>query len=396
MKTPIPGTGVKRRTALLALAGSVLQLAGCGSGGVDVAGLTSGGTGSFTSGTIVGLGSIIVNGIRYDVDQASIIGESNRPDALKLGMVVSIQGSSTQASGTPGAALKASASTIRYGSEWRGPLDGVDTLNGSFTLLGQTVDVLAATVFDGVIDLAGLAALSAPTLVEVYGYLDPSTGQLQATRVEIPTSLPDYRLSGVIAQKGSDSFRLGMTTISYDEATQRPADWDEGALVHVRMDDSLSAIEITPPAQQLLGGLKLDDDEAEIEGVVTAHAAGGTDFAVNGIEIDGRDIANLATLELAPGMRVKVKGRITGGLILASKIQVKGDSSKLRDEEVEYEFHGALSEVTGTRFVLRGHTIHYTPAVLKDGLLLSAGLHVEVKAIQAGNGLEAVEIELED
>ena len=54
-----------RRTLLLGLVGSVAELTGCG-GGSDVAGLSSGGTGSFTSGTISGLGSIIVNGVRFE------------------------------------------------------------------------------------------------------------------------------------------------------------------------------------------------------------------------------------------------------------------------------------------------------------------------------------------
>ena len=57
---------LNRRQTLLALIGTAL-LPACG-GGTDVAGVSSGGTGSFTSGTITGLGSVIVNGIRYEYD----------------------------------------------------------------------------------------------------------------------------------------------------------------------------------------------------------------------------------------------------------------------------------------------------------------------------------------
>lgn len=396
MKTPSTVASVNRRTALLALAGSALQLAGC-SGGVDVAGLSSGGTGSFTSGPIVGLGSIIVNGIRYDIDQARIIGESSSPDALKLGMIVNIQGSGTQASGTSGTLLKATAATIRYGSEWRGPLGNVDTLNGRFMLLGQSVDVLASTVFDGVTDLGSLAALSGPTLVEVYGYLDPSTGHLQATRVELKTSLNDYRLSGLMTQKYAGSFTLGTATIRYNAATPQPASWDIGALVHVRLDRSMNALEITTPAQQVLGELKLDDDEAGIEGIVSAYSAGSTSFAVNGIEIDGAALKNLGSLGLAIGVRVEVEGRIARGRIVASQIEVKGSSAELKAAETEYEFHGTLSQLDtlNHRFMLRGYTIGYEPATL-GGLVLVNGLTIEVKAVLSGNLLQAVEIGLED
>ncbi len=396
MKTPSTVASVNRRTALLALAGSALQLTGC-SGGVDVAGLSSGGTGSFTSGPIVGLGSIIVNGIRYDIDRARIIGESSSPAALKLGMVVNIQGSSTQASGTPGTPLKATAGTIRYGSEWRGPLGNVDTLNGHFMLLGQTVDVLASTIFDGVTDLGSLAALSDPTLVEVYGYLDPSTGRLQATRVELKTALSDYRLSGMVTQKYAGSFTLGQATITYSAGTPQPASWDVDALVHVRMDRSMNALEITTPVQQVLGEFKLDDDEAGIEGIVTAYSTGNTSFAVNGIEIDGSALKNMESLGLAIGVRVEVEGRIARGRILASEIEVKGSSAELKDAETEYEFHGTLSQLDtlNHRFMLRGYTIGYEPTTL-GGLVLSNGLNIEVKAVLSGNKLLAVEIGLED
>ncbi len=54
-------TALKRRHLLLgASASAVLALAGCGGGGGDVAGVGSGGTGSFASGPIQGFGSIVV------------------------------------------------------------------------------------------------------------------------------------------------------------------------------------------------------------------------------------------------------------------------------------------------------------------------------------------------
>jgi Domain of unknown function (DUF5666) len=401
MKHRPPVTNVNRRTALLAMAGSALQLAACG-GGVDVAGLSSGGTGSFTSGTIVGLGSIIVNGIRYDDSQARIIGESSSREALKLGMVVSIQGSSTETSNSPGALLKATASQIRYGSEWRGPLGHLDTVNGSFTLLGQQVEVLAATVFDGVADLAGLAALTGAVLVEVYGYLDPSSGHLQATRVEAKSSLQDYRLSGVVVQKSDANFTLlGMGTgmIAYSANTQQSANWGVDSLVHVRLDAALTpltALEIRTPAQALADFELDEDDEAEIEGIVTSYTVGSTRFAVNGIEINGSAVTHLSGLGLAIGVRVEVEGRISGGQIIASQIEVKGSSSELKDDVAEYEFHGQLSELTDNSFMLRGYRIGYDPAILEPGLMLENGLYVEVKAAKANGLLQAVEIELED
>ena len=60
------------RSCTLALTTAIaLGLSACGGGG-DVAGVGQGGTGAFSVGPITGLGSIIVNGIRYDDSRASI------------------------------------------------------------------------------------------------------------------------------------------------------------------------------------------------------------------------------------------------------------------------------------------------------------------------------------
>ncbi|MFN7288027.1 MAG: hypothetical protein ACK5SV_02725, partial [Burkholderiales bacterium] len=65
MTAPFPLSNT-RRLVLFGLAAGAAQVAGCGGGGGDLAGIGSGGTGSFTTGVITGLGSIIVNGVRYD------------------------------------------------------------------------------------------------------------------------------------------------------------------------------------------------------------------------------------------------------------------------------------------------------------------------------------------
>ena len=73
-----------------------LVLSGCGSGGGDHAGVDSGGTGSFATGTIAGFGSIVVNDIRWDDRRATVrdaYGNERAARDLRLGMVVEIEGS---------------------------------------------------------------------------------------------------------------------------------------------------------------------------------------------------------------------------------------------------------------------------------------------------------------
>src|SRR5690606_42030707 len=88
-------TPLTRRAMLGTLAAA--GLAACGGGGD---GIDSGGTGgappqqSFTTGSISGFGSIIVNGVRFDDTQAAIVDDEGRPRArseLALGMVVDIE-----------------------------------------------------------------------------------------------------------------------------------------------------------------------------------------------------------------------------------------------------------------------------------------------------------------
>ena len=149
-----------RRAALLGMAGAIAEIAACGGGGTDVAGLSSGGTGSFTSGTISGFGSIIVNGIRYNNDAASLLPNDDSVSSvqsLQLGMVVNIEGSAVTPAATATGLPTATAYRITYGSEWVGPVSNKGAT--SFEILGHTVDVLSTTFFGGMVqqytDLTG-------------------------------------------------------------------------------------------------------------------------------------------------------------------------------------------------------------------------------------------------
>ena len=103
-----------------ALAAAAL-LGACGGGGGDTAGVGTGGTGSFSVGTVTGFGSVFVNGIRYEDNGArlvdddgtvKVLGTDDNP--LKVGMVVEVTGS-VDDSGTV-----RSATQIAYGAEIKG------------------------------------------------------------------------------------------------------------------------------------------------------------------------------------------------------------------------------------------------------------------------------------
>ena len=146
-KTPLVGSNGRfgRRDALglTALAG-ILALAGCGGGAGDsVAGVTSGGTGSFSTGPITGFGSIIVGAVRFDDTKASSVADVDDDNTdlrgqLKLGMVVRVKAPAIVGSA-------ADAQTIEVRSELLGPISRVD--GATLTVLGQTVSVTVNTFF---------------------------------------------------------------------------------------------------------------------------------------------------------------------------------------------------------------------------------------------------------
>jgi hypothetical protein len=382
-----------RRQTLFTLIGAAL-LPACG-GGTDVAGLSSGGTGSFTSGVIVGLGSVIVNGIRYDDSAASVTidGVTSTAAALQLGMVVRIQGSAVTAPPTADALATATATHIAYGSEWKGPAAQVDMGAGTFTLLGQAVQVLGTTIFsEGKFD-----ATLEGRYVEVYGFVNAKDGSLQASRIEVESGAPDhYRLSGVVSDLTGTTFLLGTALINHASAS-KPADLRNGQLVRAELQTTQQngawvATEIK--ADDYSSELD-DDDEAEVEGAITSFTS-GTSFSVNGIAVDASRITPPPGLQL--GVRVEVKGVIGNGVVFATEIDIK------TDDEVEsqaFEFHGAVSELdtTAKTFVVRGYAVRYDGQTAFDiGTALWAdGLTVEVKAVLDNSGqLLATEIDVDD
>lgn len=390
----LPGHPNRRQT-LFALVGAAL-LPACG-GGTDVAGISSGGTGSFTTGVIVGIGSVIVNGIRYDDDAASISfnGASATAAALQLGMVVRIRGSAVTPATTAGELATATASSIACGSEWKGRIDAVDTTAGTFTLLGQTVRVLATTVFaNGNID-----RLLAGQYAEVYGFLNPADNSLQASRVEVDSAAPDrYRLSGVVANLNSTTFELGTALINHATA-EKPVNLSEGQLVRVELQ--------TTPADGVWLATEVkvedysddldDEDEAEIEGAITTFTPNSPLFSVNGIPVDASRVSDLPSLSL--GTRVEVKGSILNGTVLATEVEVEDD----KDIEAQaFEFHGTVSAIdtTARTFVVRGYTLHYdgTTAFDLHGAIWDASLStpIEAKARLKPNGeLLATEVDID-
>ena len=389
-KTPlIEGTDrdgrMDRRDALVFTAlASALALAGCGGGdgGSTVAGVTSGGTGSFATGSITGFGSIIVGAIRFDDSKASSVLDIDDDNTdlrgqLRLGMVVRVKGKPKNGS-------SADAETIEVRSELLGPVSRVDAT--TLSVLGQTVRVTATTFFgDG---LAGLAALAPNDIVEVHGFVDAVNNAITATRIERKTlaNVKAFKLQGLVRALTANTFQIGDLVISFAAPIDLPSSLvlANGLLVRVRLAPTLGsgtrkALKIRAVELEVQ-----DRDEAEVEGTITAFTS-SSQFSVNGLAVDASGAVVPTGLKL--GDRVEVEGKLASGVLVAKKVALDDEKDPLK-----FELNGTVNSLSTTAktFVLRGVTVDYSSTTVEfpNGTVanLRDNVPVEVKGVVSADG----------
>ena len=378
--------GIDRRDALLFTAlASALALAGCGGGsdgGSNVAGVTSGGTGSFSTGAITGFGSIIVGAIRFDDAKASSILDIDDDNTdlrgqLKLGMVVRVKGK-------PKVGSSADAETIEVRSELLGPVDSIDAGARTLVVLGQTVVVTPTTFFE---ESLSLPTLRASELVEVHGFVNPATNVMTATRIERKTlaNVKAFKLQGNIRALNATTFQIGDLVISFATPVDVPTSLvlANGLLVRVRLETTPSVG--TRKARKIRAvELELQNrDEAEVEGTITAFPS-SSQFSVNGLAVDATGAA--VPPGLKRGDRVEVEGKLVKGVLVAQKVALENESDPLK-----FELHGTVGSLTATTFVVRGVTVNFSVTTqFSNGMAsnLRDLVRVEVKGVVAPGGTQ--------
>lgn len=379
---------ITRREGLLTLLASAMALAGCGGGGGgSVATVGGGGTGSFSSGPISGVGSIIVNGVRFDDSMATVLdddGALRSRNDLKLGMMVRVKGraNSRKPDNTD------SADEISFGSELLGPIDSIDTAAKTLVVLGQTVQIAASTIFE---DGLTLSVLAVNDIVEVHGFVDPATNSLVATRIErkLLVNVKAFKLQGKISNLTTTTFQIGGLTISFAPPVDMPASLTVGLLVRVRLATTPTTGTRTAIKVRAVEVEVKDRDEAEVEGMITDFTSSAK-FSVNGQPVDASGATVPAGLKL--GSRVEVEGSLVNGVLVAKKVQLKDE-----DEKREFELHGIVSNKTPTSltFTLTSSggivvKVVFTLGVRFDNGLTAAtlldGVKLEVKGVALPDG----------
>jgi len=244
-----------------------LAIATAGCGNLSSSGGGISGT-SVVFGTISGLGSIIVNGIEFDISKAQVTIEENPATAadLEIGMIVTVRGkvNARKRTGT--------AKFVAFENILSGPVEGVNVADGTFASLSQLIISDAQTVF---VDTT-LATLAAGEYVEVSGVRD-ADGAIRASRVLKVAGIGEIEVKGTVANldTANQTFQFGALTLDYSGAV----------FENFTTDDLADGLFVEAEAEQppvgsvfLATGLELFDPElladpgnaAVFEGIVTS------------------------------------------------------------------------------------------------------------------------------
>lgn len=367
-------TPIHRRTLLVMALGG---LSGCGGGGVGgvLAGPPgTGGTGLFAQGTIVGFGSVIVNGIRFDDTAAAVKvdGLLASTQDLRLGMVADVQG-------LRGADLTLGVANVI--EVWSIAQGVVSQVQGSqCQVAGMLVQADAATVFDGI---GSVAALTNGMRVAVWGLqAGADASRWTATRVALVSATPLVSTGIVTAARTLNGFAL---------TGQNAASLATGQLV--RVQGVLSGSSLTVDSARVLG-LQNYQGECEMEGLVTALLSGSR-FMLGNVEVDASSAGLASALaRLTTGQRVEVEGLWVGSVLKATELEFKS-GQELDEAEIEARIEQFTSIAN---FVVRGQRCNASAAVISKGVAedLKVGVKVKLRGTKAGDVLMVTALEIDD
>ena len=397
--TSAPLSITRREGLLLTLLSSAMVLAGCGGGSdsasssTGVGSVSGGGTGSLSVGPISGIGSIILNGVRYDDSLARVLnddGELRNRNELKLGMIVRVKGKKDARKSDK----TDQAEEISFGSELQGPIDSasINATAQTFKVLGQNVQITATTIFE---EGLTFAALADNNVVEVYGFVDPVQNLMTATRIErkVLANVKVFKVQGRVSNLSDTTFQIGTLVISFTSSVLPPRlSLSNGLLVRVRL--------ATTPTTGTRTALRIrqvefeieDYNEAEVKGTITAFTSPAS-FSVNGLQIDASNISPTVGLRL--GVRVEVEGRLVKGVLVAKKVELEDEQDRLK-----FELQGIVSNLTtvpaGVTFTLTSSggisakvTVIFTDVFFENRLTaadLRNGIRLEIKGVALSDG----------
>jgi|GEM_PF-646571 len=277
-------------------------------------------------GVVTGFGSVIVNGVHYDVEDAAIDvdGDSTVESDLGVGQIVRI-------TATMGENGRGKASKLEGESQVRGAIESIDLTTGVIVALGQSILITADTFYQN-----GVTAetLKVGDVIKVSAYTN-ADGALVATRIDVKTGTGAdvAQLAGKIADLDTTAltFTINGKTVDYSKATVA----DETVLANdmlVRIHGSIvnDVFVATGTLQASPLSIKHDGqfgehDDLRVGGLITDLVA-NTSFKINDATVlltaDTQYEGGTAA-DLAAGLLVKVEGILDAdNNLVASEIRL--------------------------------------------------------------------------
>lgn len=292
---------------------------GVGGTGIDAARQIGsdgvGGTGIV--GVISGFGSICVNGLEVEYDEATPIdvdGEPGTSAALAVGQVVAIVAE-------PGSG-GLHARHVAIHAALRGPVSAIDSARGELIVLGQRVFVGPDAVFRDLTGevVPGLQNLGADAFVSVHG-LRGQGGTLMATRVEQVTPSDRVSVSGAVSRGPSGQVAVAGVALSVASRPGQKPSSGAGALQGLALghwNPTTGSIEAATVVSSFPASLPVS--RVSVAGYVLERHGDELRTDLARIDVSASSAASDAVL----GDRVIVTGRISSdGAVRAERVRIE-------------------------------------------------------------------------
>ncbi|MCJ8500035.1 DUF5666 domain-containing protein [Desulfatitalea alkaliphila] len=320
---------VRRRLAVALLMAAIVF--GCGGGTDYHASGGIGGTG-VSMGTVTDHGSIMVNGVRFDTQQAQILvegvprgqGDADARALLPVGREVVVYGRTT-------GATQGQADRVDTFHRVRGPLQSIATSSDAdyptLDVLGQTVILDAQTRWHP--DTTTVVGLPKGTILEVSGPVD-GDGAVHAGHITVHT--PDPSPARPVSLKGTVSgldpeamtFYINGQQVDYSDVDNPgntfPVDGASVAITGQLQEDILLAETLAPFAPEHFD--HITDFALEgflIEGLSSNRARLGA-YTIH-IDEQATFFDGLQPQDLVPGVRLQARGRLQNRILQVDTIR---------------------------------------------------------------------------
>lgn len=366
------------------------------------------GTG-ITAGRITGFGSIYVNGIHYNVDNAWFYRNGTKvsdQSSFAAGEFITVTGT-VNTDGISGVATQ-----VKFDGLVKGTVDAIAADGKSISMLGQTIQIDLLSVLHG---FDQLADLQVGNLVEVSGDRLPS-GAIKATSLALLAAsyqnTEGLQLVGALRNLKPELkiFQMNGLTVNYSAASL--VDWNNqalsnGQIVQVKASQLpanglLIAEQLSLQATQ---GKYPDKSRLELEGIVSAISS-ASEFSLAGQSVVISSVTQfigLTASSLAVGLTLEVEGTVdANGLLQAKRVMLR-DVSGNNGQELAGQIT-AIDKTLNT-ISLAGYTLYLDNGsmLLKNAQtakrLANRGSHHDVTKFEdlvVGDYIEATVIQFAD